>query len=30
MGTASGVEFVEMAAGTGMDAARARLRQLLG
>jgi NAD-dependent deacetylase len=30
IGTMNGVEFIEMAAGAGMDAARARLRQLLG
>ena len=30
MGTAADVEFIEMAAGTGMEVARARLRQVLG
>jgi NAD-dependent deacetylase len=30
MGSVAGVEFIEMPAGTGMEAARARLRQILG
>jgi NAD-dependent deacetylase len=30
LGSRAGVEFIEMGAGTGMEAARARLRRVLG